>query len=313
MAVGSSANRNIIMHPLLLRMLWTGRFFIRALLEGSSAFLRFQPGYHGSTIPSAKFIRHNRDRLFGPPELDDGIDYNREKQKALLEKFIRFYPDFNPSELPTQDRLYHYDNGKFTFPDAFILYSMFREFRPNRVIEVGSGFSSALMLDISQEFLPNTRFTFIDPYSTTIQDVLVKRPPGDYELLRTEVQDVDLEVFRQLESGDVLFLDTSHTLKIGSDVSTHLFRILPALKPGVIIHIHDIYFWEYPERSVMEGRTYNETYFVRAFLQYNNAFEILYHSAQMKHENAEIIRDGMPGLFKLEKDDCQSLWLRKVK
>lgn len=289
------------------------RFFLRALTEGSSAFLRFQPGYHGSTIPSAKFIQRNRERLFSPPTLDDGIDYNRATQQALLDQFVGYYRDFNPPEKPTEGRLYHYTNRMFPFPDAFILYGMFRAFMPKRVVEVGSGFSSALMLDMSHDFLPDTRFTFIDPYSTTIQDVLAKRPRGHYELLRTEVQDVDLEIFRRLESGDILFLDTSHSLKIGSDVSTHLFSILPALKPGVLIHIHDIYFWEYPERFVMEGRTYNETYVIRAFLQYNNAFEILYHGAQMQREHPQAFTARMPGYFRHGQNSCQSLWLRKVR
>lgn len=301
------------MHPFLLRCLWVGRFFIRALVEGSSAFLRFQPGYHGSTIPSAKFLKRNRHRLFGPPALDDGIDYNRTTQHALLEQFVGYYPDFNPPEKATEGRLYHHANSMFPFPDAFVLYGMFRAFKPKRVIEVGSGFSSALMLDMSHEFLPGTHFTFIDPYSRTIQDVLRKHPRGHYELLRTEVQDVDLEVFRGLEAGDVLFLDTSHALKIGSDLSTHLFSILPALKAGVLIHIHDIFFWEYPEQFVMEGRTYNETYFVRAFLQYNDAFEILYHSAQMQVEQPEVFAVRMPGYFKSPQDRGQSLWLRKTR
>ncbi len=301
------------MHPLLLRPLWIGRFLLRTLTEGSSAFLRFHPGYHGSTIPSARFIRRHRERLFGPPVLDDGIDYNRATQLALLERFVEFYPDFVVPQSPTAGRLYHYANPMFPFPDAFVLYGIFRAFRPKRVIEVGSGYSSALMLDMANDFLPDTCFTFIDPYSTTIQDVLAKRPQGRYELLRTEVQDVDLDVFRSLDAGDVLFLDTSHALKIGSDLSTHLFRILPALKPGVLVHVHDIYFWEYPEHFVMEGRTYNETYFLRAFLQYNSAFEIVFHSAQMQLEQPEAFTVRMPGFFKPGQGSNQSLWLRRTR
>ena len=296
--------------------LWVVRFFLAALREGSAAFLRFHPGYHGSTIPSRKFIQDHRERLFNALPGNDGIDLNRERQHELLERFIGYYPDFTPPEQPTAGRLYHHRNTMFPFPDAFILYGMFRTFKPKRVVEVGSGFSSALMLDMSRDFLPDTRFTFIDPYSQNIQDVLRGRPEGHYELIRREVQDIDLALFSSLGDGDVLFLDTSHAVKIGSDVSTLLFRVLPALQPGVIVHIHDIYYpWEYPEDFVLEGRTYNELYFVRAFLQFNRAFEILYNASQMEFEQPDAFTARMPGYFKPvgdKRDGHTSLWLRKV-
>ena len=295
--------------------LWVLRFFLAALREGSAAFLRFQPGYHGSTIPSRKFIQDNRERLFNVLPGNDGIDLNRGRQRELLERFIGYYPDFTAPEQPTGGRLFHYANPMFGFPDGFILYSMFRTFKPRRVVEVGSGFSSALMLDMSRDFLPDTRFTFIDPYSQNIQDVLRGRPEGHYELIRREVQDIDLALFADLGDGDVLFIDTSHSVKIGSDVSTILFRILPALNPGVLVHIHDIYYpWEYPEDFVLEGRTYNELYFVRAFLQFNSAFEILYNSSQMEFEHPEAFTERMPGYFKVagQTRGHTSLWLRKV-
>ncbi len=306
-----SISRVIFNSPLRVPI-WIVRFFFAAIKERSSAFLRFHPGYHGSTIPSRKFIEANRDRLFGPHDAFDGIDLNRDEQQMLLHELMKFYSDFNPPENPTAGRLYHSANSMYGFQDAFVLFSMLRRFKPKRVIEVGSGYSSALMLDMSPEFLPDTKFTFIDPYSETIRKVLSSRPDGDYELVRAEVQSIDLKVFQSLGDGDLLLVDTSHAVKIGSDVSSILFRILPSLRPGVLIHIHDIYYpWEYPEEFILEGRTYNELYFIRAFLQFNSAFKIVYNSTQMEFEfSAEFPSDffELRGVHKRG----VSLWLRKL-
>jgi predicted O-methyltransferase YrrM len=294
----------------MLRLLWMARFFLSTVKEGSGAFLRFQPGYHGSTIPSGKFLQQNRERLFNPPQEEDGIDDRRAEQVALLQRLLTHYPEFDPPEHEQAGRLYHYANSMFGFPDAFVLYAMLREFKPKRVVEVGSGYSSALMLDASREFLPETRFTFVDPYSETIRKVLADRPEGHYDLQRTPVQDVSLDLFRELGDGDILFLDTSHAVKIGSDVSALLFRVLPALRPGVIVHFHDVFHpWEYPEDFVMAGRTYNEVYFLRAFLQFNSAFEILLNTSQMEAEGV-----FPPGYFdRAGVKTTQSLWLRRVR
>jgi predicted O-methyltransferase YrrM len=300
---------------LALTPFWILRFFYYVVKERSWAFLRFYPGYHGSTIPSRKLVEQNRAKLFAKSRSEyDGIDLNRSQQQELLERFVEFFPDFKPSENQSANSLYFYNNSMFGFSDAFTLYGIFREFKPGRVIELGSGFSSALMLDISRELLPGTVFKFIDPYSENIQRVLKSRPEGRYELIRRQAQEIELEFFHQLGENDVLFIDTSHSLKIGSDLSTIFFSILPALKPGVLVHIHDIYFpWEYPEDMVLEGRTYNEIYFLRAFLQYNNAFKIIYNNSQMELEHPDYFANRMPGYYKASGQKAgQSLWLRKV-
>lgn len=307
---------NIRKQPLrtLVLVYWVIRFFYYSVKERSLAFLRFYPGYHGSTIPSLRVVLDEREQLFdADTSVDDGIDMNRSRQLELLEKFTEFYADFQPAENQVPDRLYWYNNPMFGFSDAFSLYGIFRTFRPARVLEIGSGYSSALMLDLSREFLPHTRFTFVDPYSTTIGKVLANHPEGHYELIREQAQDLDLVVFRELNENDVLFIDTSHVVKIGSDLSVIFFAILPSLKPGVLVHIHDIYYpWEYPVGMVMEGRTYNEVYFVRAFLQFNDAFEIVFNTSQMERENPEFFNVRMPGYFKSTGHQAgQSLWLRK--
>src|SRR6185295_14291779 len=116
----------------------------------------------------------------------------------------------------------------------------------------------------------------IEPYPDLVKRLL---RPDDFDrvqFIRSLVQDVPLKIFDVLEANDILFIDSSHVCKVGSDVYHELFRILPRLRPGVIIHFHDI-FWpfEYPEDWLREGRAWNELYLMRAFLQHNEAYEIL--------------------------------------
>lgn len=287
------------------------RFVYRGIREHSLLFSRYYPGYHGSTIPSLKWLKAERERIFGQIEPGfDGIQINKDEQHKLLESFAGYYKDFSPNPEKNGSRLYFYNNDMFGFGDAFFLHCVLRHFKPTNVIEVGSGYSSALMLDTANEYGLETSFTFIDPYSTTIRQVLANKPAGQYSLIRQEIQFVDPKLFESLEENDVVFIDTSHVVKIGSDLSTLLFSVLPVLPKGVIIHIHDIWYpWEYPEKFLMEGRAYNEIYFVRAFLQFNSDFEIMFFNSYVAQEFSAFISESMP---RLSKNSGQGLWLRKT-
>lgn len=197
----------------------------------------------------------------------------------------------------------------FGFNDAFFLTCFLKEFKPKKVIEIGSGFSSGLMLDAAQNEGSDTEFIFIDPYSKNITEILKNKPDGKYVHVREEIQDVDLNLFSHLNENDILFVDSSHVIKIGSDLSTILFKILPALNKGVIIHFHDIWYpWEYPKEIITEGRAYNEIYAVRAFLQFNSSFEILFFNSYAEYAYKDLIESQMKNFFK---STGKSLWLRK--
>jgi predicted O-methyltransferase YrrM len=309
----TAANRRGWTRQLVLVPFYLLRFAWRALRSGSGAFARYYPGYHGSTLPGLREVMADRERIFRATlPCNDGVELHEDAQLALLERFIGYFPDFRPAPGPTPDRLYHLDNDMFGFNDAFVLYAMLREVQPARVVEVGSGYSSALMLDTARERGLATRFTFIDPYSTNIAKVLAGNPQGAWKLVRTPVQDAGLELYRELEAGDILFIDTSHVVKIGSDLSFLFFHVLPSLRPGVLVHIHDIWHpWEYPEAMVREGRAYNEIYFVRAFLQFNRAFEVVYFSSFVEHRHRALIQARMPGYFNAGSTGA-SLWLRRT-
>ena len=156
------------------------------------------------------------------------------------------------------------------------LFTMIQILRPSQVIEVGSGYTSAMLLDLNEIYMDKSMtLTFIEPYPEKLKELL--KPDDDIKLLQQRLQDVPMEFFETLYSGDVLFIDSIHVSKEGSDVYYRFFEILPKLRRGVVVHLHDIFYpFTYPHDWVVNGRVWNETYLLRAFLQYNNDFEISY-------------------------------------
>jgi hypothetical protein len=125
------------------------------------------------------------------------------------------------------------------------------------------------------------------------------------------VQRVPLDVFAQLRAGDVLFIDSSHVVKIGSDVAYLVHEVLPSLAAGVVVHFHDILWpFEYPRDWVLDqGKAWNEAYFVRAFLQFNAAFEILYFNSFIANRHPASLRELLP---RCVENPGGSLWLRRA-
>ncbi len=169
---------------------------------------------------------------------------------------------------------YHYGNPNFPLADALALTAFMRQLRPKRLIEVGSGYSSCVALDVGGP----AEFTFIEPYLDNLPQGLASDPTFHSRLMRKRLQDVPLDVFTALEAGDILFIDSSHVAKTGSDVVDYLFRVLPALQPGVAVHIHDIFYpFEYSKAWIVdENRSWNEAYLLRAFLHGNPSWQVLF-------------------------------------
>lgn len=272
----------------------------------------FPPGHYYSPTPDGNWIRCNRERLFRTEARElPGVDLRETEQKRLLVELAAFHREFDVADEPSDDRRYFANNTFFGRASAFNLYAMLRRFEPQRVIEVGSGFSSALMLDTNdRHFAGRTSLTFIEPHSERLRSLVRSDESGGVEILEKPVQDVPASSFEELEAGDVLFVDSSHVTKVGSDVNHLLFEVLPRLQPGVLIHFHDVTWpFEYPERWLAEGRFWNEAYILRAFLQFNPAFEILLFDDYLAHCHAGLLRQTLPafpgGLG-------ASLWLRRV-
>lgn len=273
-------------------------------------FLKFPPGHFYSPLPGEDW---REERIDPSKEVEpgrDGVDLNSEGQLQLLEKMGGYASDY-PFAAKSGDGLrYGYANDYFPRTDGAMLYAMLRHWKPERVIEVGSGHSSALMLDVNERYLEGkVRLSFIEPYPARLLGLLSEREREVIDLHRCRVQEVDPKLFEGLKSGDILFIDSSHVSRFGSDVNHLLFNVLPRLAEGVIVHIHDIpYPFEYPDDWFDEGRAWNEAYAVRAFLQYNGGFEILLWSSYLGRHHAEAFSRAWPALVS---GSGFSLWLRK--
>jgi len=174
---------------------------------------------------------------------------------------------------------YHREATHYPESDAITLRAMIHHHRPRRMIEVGSGWSSACALDAAEAARLEFRLTCIEPFPKRLRQLL---RPGDEQrvtVLEDYVQNVPSSVFADLEARDILLIDSSHVLKTGSDVHHELFHILPTLKDGVLVHFHDCRWpFEYPSGFVFErGYSWNEAYAVRALLMYSTRFKVAFY------------------------------------
>jgi len=235
---------------------------------------KFEDGHFYSTIPSKQDIdSHSPESI---DQVISKIDINIAGQKELLDKYCSLFPNyFFPADKSPQCR-YYYNNGFFNISDSFFYFCFLHTVRPKKIIEVGSGFSSALSLDTAKSIENyNPSFTFIEPYPQRLYNLISNEDKKSTKIIESKVQDVDLDLFSELEEGDLLFIDSSHVSKYGSDLNHILFNIIPLLKRGTYVHFHDIFSnFEYPDHWLQQGRYWNENYLLRAFLTNNSQWKI---------------------------------------
>lgn len=272
---------------------------------------KFPAGHYYSTVVSLEDIRERQDEIWNVPLKKEipGLELNVASQVQLVEELKGFYLELPFSETREEGGTrYYYRNSFYSYTDAIILYSLIRRFKPRRIFEVGSGYSSAVMLDTSEEFFDGKiDLKFIEPYAEDrLENLIGNTKKVKAEIIRKNVQKIPLTFFKKLESGDILFIDSTHSVKTGSDVNYILFEILPILTTGVLIHFHDIHFpFEYPREWVLSGFGWNETYFLKAFLMYNKEFEIILFSDYLHKFHQEIF-SSMPLTYR---STGSNLWL----
>ncbi|MFA6098840.1 MAG: class I SAM-dependent methyltransferase [Patescibacteria group bacterium] len=272
----------------------------------------YPPGHYHSPIPSLQEIKKHENRLFNrQKKIIAGVDLREEAQVRLLEDLAKHYADLPFQDLKNEEGRYYFRNDCYSYADAIYLYSLIRHLRPKKIIEVGSGFSSAVTLDTNELFFNNEiNCIFIEPYPERLLSLLKQ---GDHErcqIIKKDLQEIPLDTFRELQKNDILFIDSTHVSKIGSDVNYYLFEILPCLAPGVVIHIHDIFYpFEYPSEWVYKGIAWNEDYIIRAFLQYNKQFQIMLFGNYIGLFQENWLREHMPRCLE---NIGGSLWLKKV-
>jgi hypothetical protein len=220
-----------------------------------------------------------------------GIDLDRAAMIALWHQIGDL-----PRQSATVDSRYLPDNPHFSLPDAFVWEGMLRLIKPQRVIEVGSGWSSALLLDtLDSYFDTKVDLVFIEPYPALLRSRL-GQSAKEVRIIETGVQVADPALFATLQDGDILFIDSTHIFKTGSDVVHELFEVLPRLNSGVYVHFHDV-FWpfEYPASWALdENRSWNELYALRAFLTDNPRWEIVMLNDYLAKTACDEVRAHQP-------------------
>jgi hypothetical protein len=267
------------------------------------------PGHFYSPIADPADLHHHVRALASVGSQVPGVSIDRER---LVETWNCLLPFLTTCPFPDdQTPGYHFffNNRAFGFEDAIVLHAMIRLHAPKRLIEIGSGYCSACSLDTIDAFLDGEcRVTFIEPYPERLRFLLGERLAGA-RVLDVPVQAVPVDVFAELEADDILFIDSTHVLRTGSDVCFELFEILPRLASGVVVHIHDI-FWpfEYPSDWILrENRSWNELYAIRAFLSDSDAWEIVFFNDYFAKFERPLIERTFPRFG----GAGGSLWLRR--
>ena len=245
-----------------------------------------------------------------------GIDLQVEEQLDLIETFRRnFGAEYEALPRAEEGSAAHFylENDLFGWMDAVIYYCIIRQWKPRRIVEVGSGLSTLLAataLDRNREEGIDGAITAIDPYP---REYLRPMLEDKAELLTQEVQTVPLSRFTTLDRGDVLFIDSSHVLKIGSDVEFEYLEVIPRLKRGVLVHSHDIFLpAQYPEDWVKRQRRFwNEQYLLQAFLAFNSSFEVVWSGSFMHAAHSDVL-NGAFGIYEPSHRPPGSFWFRRV-
>jgi predicted O-methyltransferase YrrM len=273
------------------------------------------PVHYYSPIPDTRTLpdslwEHEHDMPGVQLNVEAGLQLALELGEAI-ESEIATIPD---DAAAAPDGGYYFRNESYQYLDGAVLYGMIRRFKPKRFIEIGSGFTTLLTARALER---NARedgsacgFVAIEPYP---RDFLSRPFPSKPRLLEKRLEEVPQELFDSLGENDVLFIDSSHALKIGGDVQREYLQILPRLRPGVIVHIHDIFFpFEYPKEWIFANHFFwNEQYLLQAFLAFNARFEVMLPTHVLYRKHLDALRSKFP---KIDKNYMApaSFWMRRI-
>jgi hypothetical protein len=289
------------------RRLWQSRVLLRAYSLARRAFdavgIQLVLKTYYSPIPE---IRRLPPGLWNEPDPMRGIPFDLDAQVATLRELAAHLGEFSPQPGPHG---YDPDNPSYPPVDARLLYAMIRHHRPRRVVELGSGHTSRV---IAQACSANAleghpaHFRAVDPYPIAVDDDL----PGLEELSRVDVRHLPDEAITALSANDVLVVDTTHVVKLGSDVNYIVLRLLPLLAPGVLVHFHDIHLpYEYPRYFADMGLYWGEQYLLQAFLSMNPNYEVLCAVSALCRDRREAALST--GLAR-EDESGGAFWMRRI-
>ena len=253
------------------------------------------PNHYYWPVPD---YRELETRKWPAEQEPQGLDLAFDRQLDFLQTVVpQYQAEWESDSAPFFSVSYSYSNGFFETVDAEIAYCMVRHYKPRRIVEVGGGYSSRVMaaaldLNLKRDGVRGELIT-IDPYP----DRFPKKALSDrVHLIPHTVQEVDLDVFLSLQSGDFLFLDSSHVVGIGSDCVREYLEIIPRVAGGVLIHAHDIFIpADYPREAVLHNLAFwSEQYLLQALLMSNPQFEVLWGSSYMQSRASSALENAFP-------------------
>ncbi|MBU4289013.1 MAG: class I SAM-dependent methyltransferase [Proteobacteria bacterium] len=283
------------------RMIWSKKIFMKI-----GIFPIRDHYYEPLFNPSHLRMSLRKDRTL------PGINLNTQEQLNLLNKF-----SFNEElkKIPinkTNDLEFYYNNPSFGLGDAEYLYNMIRLFKPRKLIEIGCGNSTLMAINAIRQNKKDNQNYFcehicIEPYE---MDWLKKL---EVKVIRERVENIDKQIFSDLEANDILFVDSSHIIRPQGDVLFEYLEILPILKQGVLVHIHDIFTpKDYLNEWVLEDmKFWNEQYLLEAFMTFNNEYRIIGALNYLKHNYFKELSAKCPILAKNIHEEPCSFWLIK--
>jgi len=278
---------------------WRGDIFEYAERAGFHVL----PAHYYSPIPSGLDTDRTR-RINSLSGINLDVDGGLNLANTLIEK----YAD-DLKRLLSGSGQYRPTNSSFHPLDAALAYAYIREQKPHNVIEIGAGMSTFVISAAVNDGNLDTRFSSIEPFPPAY---LRPKPTGVSEIIERPLQDVPLDRFKSLKSGDVLFIDSTHVVRFDSDVVYEILEILPRLPSGVIIHVHDIFLPnDYPESWIKRHRYFwNEQYMLQAFLSMNENFRIELPvnaiRSRLSSQTKTLVHSSVSDV------EPASLWMRRV-
>lgn len=269
----------------------------RALLGVHKAGIRLGihvlPVHYYSPLPNILELRRTQDVWAKRSELP-GLHIDLDQQAATLRAACSPYQSEYAGNAAYREGMSGRFGPGYGYVEAQALHGFIRHFKPRRIVEVGSGVSTWCMVKAAErnarEGGQAGRITSIEPFPSTHL-----RSLREVDLVPLQVQTVPLEVFTELGENDVLFIDSSHTVKPGGDVNYLILEVLPRLRPGVIVHFHDIFLpYDYQRDVCQSFLHWSETSLLRAYLAFNDRVKLLVCMSHLHYDRKEVLREVFP-------------------
>lgn len=282
----------------LKEVVWADRSLRRVVED---AGIKVSPCNYYSGIPSLAEIENSFEYSDGfqdkPPYCDSDIFSSPEESRQLLEAIVDYSDEFQPPEDGNEEspERFFWKNSQYSHSDAMSYYALLRHIKPGKIIEIGSGFSTLVAAEAVDKNGVG-HITCIEPYPRKFLQRMKQ-----IDLIERPAQEITVDwLNNNLNDGDVLFIDSTHTVKTGSDCLHIYLRLLPKIKRNIYVHVHDIFLpFGLPEQWLADLHIYwTEQYLLLGFLLDNPKVQFLYGSAYHQWANKELLEKFMHGRAK---------------